>query len=116
MLRGVRVRGTSRKKLRSRDSRALQSVGCAECRPSTRDLSANQRSPATIFTTFFADQPQLKVIVIYVEAVSNLETFKATCRMARATGKHIVALKLVEKPLGLLLIEAPARRAENPPV
>ena len=34
------------------------------------------------------------MIVIYVEAVSNLETFKAACRMARAAGKHIVALKL----------------------
>ncbi|HZO44567.1 MAG TPA: acetate--CoA ligase family protein [Xanthobacteraceae bacterium] len=46
------------------------------------------------YIAFFADQPQLKVIVIYVEAVSNLETFKAACRMARAAGKHIVALKL----------------------
>ncbi len=46
------------------------------------------------YIAFFADQPELKVIVIYVEAVSNLETFKAACRMARAAGKHIVALKL----------------------
>ena len=46
------------------------------------------------YIAFFADQPELKVIVIYVEAVSNLETFKAACRMARGAGKHIVALKL----------------------
>ena len=46
------------------------------------------------YIAFFADQPELKVIVIYVEAVSNLETFKAACRMARDAGKHIVALKL----------------------
>lgn len=46
------------------------------------------------YIAFFADQPELKVIVIYVEAVSDLETFKAACRMARAAGKHIVALKL----------------------
>jgi acyl-CoA synthetase (NDP forming) len=46
------------------------------------------------YIAFFADQPELKVIVIYVEAVSNLETFTAACRMARAAGKHIVALKL----------------------
>jgi acyl-CoA synthetase (NDP forming) len=46
------------------------------------------------YIAFFADQPELKVIVIYVEAVSNLETFQAACRMARAAGKHIVALKL----------------------
>jgi len=46
------------------------------------------------YIAFFADQPELKVIVIYVEAVSSLETFTAACRMARAAGKHIVALKL----------------------
>jgi acyl-CoA synthetase (NDP forming) len=46
------------------------------------------------YVAFFADQPELKVIVIYVEAVANLDTFKAACRMARAAGKHIVALKL----------------------
>jgi acetyltransferase len=46
------------------------------------------------YIAFFADQPELKVIVIYVEAISDLEKFKAACRMARAAGKHIVALKL----------------------
>jgi acetate---CoA ligase (ADP-forming) len=46
------------------------------------------------YIAFFADQPELKVIVIYVEAVSSLDKFKAACLMARAAGKHIVALKL----------------------
>ncbi len=46
------------------------------------------------YIAFFADQPELKVIVIYVEAIADLEKFKAACRMARAAGKHIVALKL----------------------
>jgi acetyltransferase len=46
------------------------------------------------YIAFFADQPELKVIVIYVEAISNLEKFKAACRYARNAGKHIVALKL----------------------
>jgi acetyltransferase len=46
------------------------------------------------YIAFFADQPELRVIVIYVEAVSNLDTFTAACRTARAAGKHIVALKL----------------------
>src|SRR5712671_6091394 len=45
------------------------------------------------YIAFFAGEPELKVIVIYVEAVSNLETFKAACRVARQKGKHIVALK-----------------------
>ena len=46
------------------------------------------------YIAFFADQPELKVIVIYVEAISNLDKFKAACRYARSMGKHIVALKL----------------------
>ena len=46
------------------------------------------------YIAFFADQPELKVIVIYVEAIADLDKFKAACRMARAAGKHIVALKL----------------------
>jgi acetyltransferase len=46
------------------------------------------------YIAFFADQPELKVIVIYVEAVSDVEKFRAACLMARAAGKHIVALKL----------------------
>jgi acetate---CoA ligase (ADP-forming) len=52
------------------------------------------------YIAFFADQPELKVIVIYVEAISNLETFKAACRMARRHGKHIVALKLGQSQAG----------------
>jgi acetyltransferase len=46
------------------------------------------------YIAFFAAQPEIKVIVVYVEAVSNLATFKAACRFAREAGKHIVALKL----------------------
>src|SRR5262245_17660422 len=46
------------------------------------------------YIAFFADQPELKVIVIYVEAISDLDKSKAACLMARAAGKHIVALKL----------------------
>ena len=46
------------------------------------------------YIAFFADQPELKVIVIYVEAIANLDRFKAACRYARSAGKHIVSLKL----------------------
>ena len=46
------------------------------------------------YIAFFADQPELKVIIIYVEAVSQLAKFKAACRMARAANKSIVAVKL----------------------
>jgi acetate---CoA ligase (ADP-forming) len=43
---------------------------------------------------FFADQPELKVIIIYVEAIADPARFAAACRLARAAGKAIVAVKL----------------------
>src|SRR5207244_8394057 len=43
---------------------------------------------------FFAGEPELKVIIIYVEAIRDLDKFKAACRLARSAGKEIVALKL----------------------
>jgi acetate---CoA ligase (ADP-forming) len=46
------------------------------------------------YVAFFADQPELKAIVLYIEAISDLEKFRAACRMARAAGKSIVAVKL----------------------
>ncbi len=46
------------------------------------------------YVAFFADQPELKVIILYIEAISDIEKFKAACRMARAAGKAIVAIKL----------------------
>ncbi|MCC6887341.1 MAG: acetate--CoA ligase family protein [Hyphomicrobiales bacterium] len=52
------------------------------------------------YIAYFADQPELKVIAIYVEAISNLETFTAACRLARAAGKHIVALKMGQSEEG----------------
>src|SRR5204863_4991056 len=52
------------------------------------------------YIAFFADQPELKVIVVYIEAVSRLERFKAGCALARAAGKHVVALKLGHSEAG----------------
>jgi len=52
------------------------------------------------YIAFFADQPELKVIIVYIEAISNLEKFKAACRMARAAGKSIVAVKLGQSESG----------------
>jgi acetate---CoA ligase (ADP-forming) len=46
------------------------------------------------YIAFFADQPELKVVIIYVEAISQLAKFKTACRMARAADKSIVAVKL----------------------
>jgi acetyltransferase len=46
------------------------------------------------YIAFFAGEPEIKVIIIYVEAISDLDKFKAACRFARAAGKEIIALKL----------------------
>ncbi|MGH6670648.1 MAG: acetate--CoA ligase family protein [Xanthobacteraceae bacterium] len=52
------------------------------------------------YVAFFADQPDLKVIIMYVEAIAGLERFKAACRLARAVGKSIVAVKLGQSERG----------------
>jgi acyl-CoA synthetase (NDP forming) len=52
------------------------------------------------YIAYFADQPELKVIAIYVEAVADVVTFTAACRLARANGKHIVALKMGQSEQG----------------
>ncbi|MPZ41354.1 MAG: CoA-binding protein [Rhizobiales bacterium] len=52
------------------------------------------------YIAYFADQPELKVVVIYVEAIADVEKFKAACRMARAAGKYIVALKMGQSERG----------------
>ncbi len=52
------------------------------------------------YIAFFADQPDLKVIIIYIEAITALEKFKAACRLARAAGKSIIAVKLGQSERG----------------
>jgi acetyltransferase len=52
------------------------------------------------YIAFFADQPELKVIIVYIEAISDLDKFKAACLHARAAGKSIVAVKLGQSEKG----------------
>ncbi len=52
------------------------------------------------YVAYFAEQPELKVIIIYVEAVANVAKFHAACRLARAAGKAIVAVKLGQSEAG----------------
>jgi acyl-CoA synthetase (NDP forming) len=52
------------------------------------------------YIAFFASEPELKVIIVYVEAIADLEKFKAACRLARAAGKAIVAIKLGQSEAG----------------
>jgi acetyltransferase len=52
------------------------------------------------YIAFFADQPELKVIILYIEAITDLEKFKAACRLARNAGKALVAIKLGQSESG----------------
>jgi acetyltransferase len=52
------------------------------------------------YIAFFADQPELKVIIAYVEAIRDLAKFKAACLLARKAGKAIVAVKLGQSERG----------------
>jgi acyl-CoA synthetase (NDP forming) len=52
------------------------------------------------YVAFFAGEPELKVIIIYVEAIADPEKFAAACRMAGSAGKAIVAVKLGQSEAG----------------
>ena len=52
------------------------------------------------YIAYFATLPELKVIITYVEALKDVEKFKAACRLARESGKHVVAIKLGQSEAG----------------
>src|SRR6202790_4198857 len=52
------------------------------------------------YVAFFAGEPELKVIIIYVEAIADPKKFAAACGLARAAGKEIVAVKLGQSEAG----------------
>jgi acyl-CoA synthetase (NDP forming) len=43
---------------------------------------------------YFAADPSIRVIVVYLEGVRNTRIFRAACKAARAAGKPVIALKL----------------------
>src|SRR5471032_786462 len=43
---------------------------------------------------YFAADPSIRVIVVYLEGVRNTKIFREACRAARAAGKPVIALKL----------------------
>src|ERR1700745_404888 len=43
---------------------------------------------------YFAADPSIKVIVVYLEGVRNTKAFRDACKAARAAGKPVIALKL----------------------
>jgi len=46
------------------------------------------------FMAYFAADPSVRVIVVYLEGVRNTTAFRAACKAARAAGKPVIALKL----------------------
>jgi acyl-CoA synthetase (NDP forming) len=44
--------------------------------------------------TYFAADPSVRVIVVYLEGVRNTKVFREACKAARAAGKPVIALKL----------------------
>jgi acetyltransferase len=43
---------------------------------------------------YFAEDPSIRVIVVYLEGVRNTKAFRDACKAARAAGKPVIALKL----------------------
>lgn len=52
------------------------------------------------YIAFFATQPELKVVIAYIEAIADVERFKVACRLARQAGKSIIAVKLGQSESG----------------
>ncbi|NOJ50748.1 acetate--CoA ligase family protein [Bradyrhizobium archetypum] len=44
--------------------------------------------------TYFAADPSIRVIVVYLEGVRNTKVFREACKAARTAGKPVIALKL----------------------
>lgn len=44
--------------------------------------------------SYFAADPSIRVIVVYLEGVRNTKVFRDACKAARAAGKPVIALKL----------------------
>jgi acetyltransferase len=50
--------------------------------------------PVSAFIDYFADQPELRVILCYIEAVPDAARFLEAARRARMNGKTVVAVKI----------------------
>lgn len=63
--------------------------------------SGNEAGLSTAdYIAYFADEPDVKVIVCYVEAIKDVKRFKAACALARDAGKPLVVLKMGQSEAG----------------
>jgi acyl-CoA synthetase (NDP forming) len=52
------------------------------------------------YIAYFAGEPDVKVIVSYIEAIADVERFKAACMLARDAGKPVIVIKLGQSEAG----------------
>jgi acetyltransferase len=52
------------------------------------------------YIAYFAAEPAVRVILCYIEAVAELDKFKAACRLAQAAGKPVIVHKLGHSDAG----------------
>jgi acetate---CoA ligase (ADP-forming) len=52
------------------------------------------------YLAFFAGESELKVVIVYLEAIADKTRFAAACRSVRAAGKEVVAIKLGQSAAG----------------
>lgn len=52
------------------------------------------------YIRYFADDPETKVIISYLEAVHDTENFLSACRAAKAAGKPVLVVKLGASDVG----------------
>ena len=52
------------------------------------------------YIAFFAAEPEVKIVLCYVEAIGDLPRFKAACRAAHRAGKYVIVHKLGQSDAG----------------
>jgi acyl-CoA synthetase (NDP forming) len=52
------------------------------------------------YVAFFAVEPEVRIILCYIEAVADLAKFKAACRLAQRMGKPVIVHKLGRSDAG----------------
>ncbi|HXQ51616.1 MAG TPA: acetate--CoA ligase family protein [Stellaceae bacterium] len=52
------------------------------------------------YIAFFAAEPEVKIILCYIEAVADVAKFKAACRLAQQAGKPVIVHKLGQSAAG----------------
>lgn len=57
--------------------------------------SGNEAGLSTAdYIAFLADEPRIRIVIVYIEALKRADDFRAACLAAHAAGKTVIALKL----------------------